>query len=164
MKTKLLVFVMTTFALLVGCRKKDCVVWFNPENENIVINTEDYINASDLAKKYNFYYNVAECDDSRLRELLEIDGKVINVRGCIRYNLAWESKSLYTLGERYDIPLGGHLMDSLPYDSTVYYVTGVARVFVFPETMTFKKDKLDFDLDTVACIFVEPIKYTIKEI
>lgn len=159
---KKILFFITILVLFVGCQKKECVAWFNPEYENIIINTADYINASDLAKKYNFYYEASECDNTRLRELLEIDGKEINVCGCIRHNPLWKSNALYTLGEKYEIPLDGHLMDNLPYDSTVYYVTGIARVLVYPEDVVFKKGHTDVNMDSITCIFIEPQKYTIK--
>lgn len=153
---------MTILLLLVGCKKNDCVSWYNPEFENIVIDTSDYINASDFAKKYSFFFSDNDCDDTRLMELLDINGKIIKLYGCLRYNILWDRNALYTKGEKYDVPLNGHLMDELPHDSTLYYITGVVEVKRVPTNMTFKRDNEDTDRDNTLLISIFPVSYSIK--
>lgn len=154
---------LATVIMAVGCEKRDCVSWYSSGRENIVIDTSDYINASDLAQKYCFSYEVEGCDDLRLRDLMSIDGKEIKVCGCLRYNLLWHRSALYTLGETSYVPLDGHLMDTLPHDSTVYYVTGIARMFTYGYGMTFKKNGTVVEPDSCAGLFLRPTKYTVKK-
>lgn len=153
---------MTILLLLVGCKKNDCVSWVNPEFENIVIDTSNYINASDLAKKYNVIYSSSDCDDKRLMELFDLDGRNIKLCGCLRYNVLWGRNALYTKGEMHDIPLNGNLMDDLPHDSTLYYITGVVEVKRVPTNMAFKRDYEDTDRDNTLLIGIFPVSYSIK--
>jgi len=157
-----IVLLMTVLLLLAGCKKKDCVSWDNPEFENIVIDTSDYINASDFAKKYSFIYSDNDCDDTRLMELLDINGEIIKLYGCLRYNILWEKNALYTIGEMHDVPLNGHLMDELPHDSTLYYVTGVVDVTICSTHMYFKTNNTDIERDNTVIINIIPISYYTK--
>lgn len=160
---KKLILLLTAIVITVSCEKRDCVSWYLSESKNIVIDTTDYINASDLGNKYFFNYEVAECDDLRLMELLSIDGKEIKVCGCLSHDLIWGCSSIYTLGETGSVPLEGHLMDTLPHDSTVYYVTGIARVFTYRYGMVFKRNGTAVKPDSTAQIFFQPTKYTVKK-
>lgn len=157
-----IILTMTIILLLAGCKKNDCVSWGNPEYGNIVIDTSEYIDASDLAKKYNIIYSENNCDDTRLRELLNINGKKIKLCGCLRYSILWSSNALYTIGEMHDIPLNGHLMDDLPHDSTLYYVTGVVDVTSLSTNMYFKKNNKNSYYENTVLITISPVSYYIK--
>ena len=62
----------------------------------------------------------------------------------------------------HDIPLNGHLMDDLPHDSTLYYVTGVVDVTSLSTNMFFKKNNTDIQYENTVLITISPVSYYTK--
>ena len=133
MKTKLLVILMTTLALLVDCKKKDCIVRFYADGKPPVPDNIDVYNVDDLYKSYTIDFSDEDCDYSGVSEILSHNGDTVKVfgrfvddwTGVHRWRLYDTSSSTISIGLS-----NNDNVDFTPNDTSIYIVTGKLRIYV----------------------------------
>ena len=163
MKTKAILMISALF-LLTCCKKKECIFWLYPESEGITISKTDYNKASDVGKKFAVDYSSNACDDSKLIELLDMDGDTLKVFGMLTEDYPGGVR-LYNPGEDGSVHISGNMMDSLQLDSQIYYVTGILHLKCFSTYDNFKT-RINKYGNTDSCVLISlyPLSYYVKQI
>lgn len=166
MKTKCLLFTALPILLCVSCKKQDCIKErFSNESGNIILNENGFNDASVVGRNFAFQFENESCDDSHLNELLSIDGKVMNIYGCLRYNAVYDCDMLLNPNDNhhYCVNIIGDMLNGQPHDNTVYYLTGIVRLKIFDSRIVFKSKIEEYSQHYIPYVFIEPLSFNTKK-